>query len=127
MVDSEKKNYWLVDIENFTEELYDVTIRELRDTILKGLKRNIKYISIITPDGENRMKVIGHVVDDIIEEEWIEVYDENGELDHIETADIIAKDFLDNRVIIIMRFEKDMYDVLGEDKGWLNGILSDKD
>ena len=92
-----------------------------------GLERNIKYISIIAPNGEDRMKVKGHVVDDITEEEWIEVYDENGELDHVETANIIAKDFLDNRVIIIMRFEKDMYDVLGEDKGWLNGILSDKD
>jgi hypothetical protein len=53
------------------------------------------------------------------------VFDEEGNLDIIETANAISKDFLDNRAIIGMRFEKDMYDELGEDKSWINGILGD--
>lgn len=126
MVDKNKRYYWVICMDDYDVEWDDITVRDIRDTFMKGLENNIKYISIINKHGENMCQVEGHSTESLDDEAWIEVYDEDGNLDIEETANIITKDFLDNRAIIAMRFEKDMYDELGDDKEWLDKILEDE-
>jgi hypothetical protein len=111
-------------------EDYDIdwevyTVKDLRDTFMRGVEKNIKYISVINKKGENMFQTEGHSTKELEDEDWIEVLDEEGNLDVEETANLITKDFLTNTAIIAMRFEKDLYDELGDDKDWIDCILED--
>jgi hypothetical protein len=121
----DKRHYWLIRLDSPDIDWETYTVRDLRQTIIEGLENKRKYLSVINKKGENIYTTRGHSTKSLDDEDFIEVFDEEGNLDIIETANAISKDFLDNRAIIGMRFEKDMYDELGEDKSWINGILGD--
>ena len=121
----DKRHYWIISLDEYDVDWDQLTVRDLRDTFVDGLKRNIKYISVINKRGENMFETEGHSTEALDDEEFIEVFDEEGNLNLIETANIIVRDFLDNRATIAMRFEKDLYDELGKDKGWIDKILED--
>ncbi len=125
MTQDDKRHYWLIHLEGREIDWETYTVRELRDTFIDGLKSKRKYISVINKKGENIYTTKGHSTKELDDEDCIEIFDEEGNLDIIETANVIAKDFLDNRAIIGMRLEKDIYDELGNDKSWINGILGD--
>jgi len=121
----DKRHYWLIHLDSANIDWETITVREVRQTIIDGLENKRKYLSVINKNGENMYTSRGHSTKDLAGEDYIEVFDEEGNLDIIETANAITKDFLDNRAIIGMRFEKDMYDELGCDKTWIDKILGD--
>lgn len=125
MTKDDKRHYWIISLDDYDVDWDQLTVRDLRDTFVNGLKRNIKYISVINKHGENMFETEGHSTEDLDDEEFIEVYDEEGNLDFVETANIIVKDFLDNRAVIAMRYEVDLYDELGKDKKWIDDILEE--
>ena len=123
MAENNNRHYWLIHLNSPDIDWNTFTVREVRETFIKGLEKNIKYISVINKVGQNIYKSVGHSVRDLDNEEWIEVFDEVGNLDIVKTADVVTKDFLDNRAMIGMRFEGDMYDELGPDRSWIDTIL----
>ncbi len=125
MTQDDKRHYWVIHMSNYDIDWETHTVRDLRETFVDGLKKGIKYISVINKKGENVCTSEKHSTMDLDDEDWIEVFDEEGNLDIMETSNAITKDFLDNRAMIAMRFEKDTYDELGNDKSWINGILGD--
>jgi hypothetical protein len=125
MTKDDKRHYWIVTMDSYDVDWDKLTVRELRDTFMRGLEKNIKYISVINQAGEDMFRTEGHSTETLNGESWIEEFDEEGNLDIEETANSITKDFLDNRAIIAMRFDKDMYDELGKDKDWIHKILED--
>ena len=125
MAQGDKRHYWVIHMGDYDIDWEVCTVRELRKTFVRGLEKNIKYYSVINEKGENTFTTAGHDPEDLNDKNWVEVLDDEGNLDIIETANTITKDFLDNNAIIAMRFEKDMYDELGDDKSWINNILGD--
>ncbi len=125
MTQDDKRHHWVIHMGDYEIDWETHTVRDLRETFIDGLKKGIKYYSVINEKGENTFTTAGHSPKDLNDKNWIEVHDEEGNLDIIETANVITKDFLDNNAIIAMRFEKEMYDELGEDKSWINNILGD--
>jgi hypothetical protein len=121
----DKRHYWLIHLDGREIDWETYTVGELRDTFIEGLENKRKYISVINKKGVNMCATSGHNTKSLEDEDFIEIFDEEGNLDIMETANAVAKDFLDNRAIVGMRFEKDMYDELGNDKSWINGILGD--
>ena len=119
----EVRHYWIIFMDDYDIDWEQFTVRELRDTFMGGIKKNIKYTSVINKYGENMMTTEGHQTKALEDEEWIEVLDAEGNVDIEETANNVTKDFLDNRAIIAMRFEGDMYEELGKDKSWIDDIL----
>ena len=125
MTKDDKQHYWIIHLEDYDLDWNKITIRNLRDTFVNGLERDIKYISVINKKGENMYLTKGHSTSCLEDEVCLEVYDDDGNLDIIATADLITKDFLDNRAMLVMRLEKDIYDELGNDKSWIDEILED--
>ena len=121
----ENRHYWIICIDDYDIDWEQFKVRDIRDSFINGLKRNAKYISVINKHGENMMTTEGHKTEALEDEAFIEVFDEEGNLDIEETANAVTKDFLDNRAVIGMRFEKDLYDELGKDKDWIDNILED--
>ncbi len=125
MTQDDKRHYWVIHMSDYDIDWEAYTVKDLRKTFIDGLKKKIKYYSVINEKGENTFTTVGHKAEDLNDKNWIEVHDEEGNLNIIETANVITKDFLDNNAIIAMRFEKEMYDELGEDTSWINNILGD--
>ncbi|MHA2343491.1 MAG: hypothetical protein ACXADW_16615 [Candidatus Hodarchaeales archaeon] len=126
MTRDDKRHYWVISMEEYDIDWETHTVRDLRETFIDGLEKGIKYISVINKKGENMCTSEKHSTMSLKDEDYIEVFDDEGNLDVIETANVITKDFLDNRAMIAMRFEKDMYDELGNDKSWIDKIMEDK-
>ena len=127
MVKEDKRHYWIVCLDDYDVDWDAITIREIRDTFVRGLARNIHYISVINRFGENMYGNEGHKTEDLKDEPWIEVFDEDGNLDIEESANRITKDFLENTAIIVMRFDSDLYDELGKDCSWIDDILEEEE
>lgn len=115
--------FYLIELQNF-EGLDHMTVRDLRDAIVEGLEGGVYYVSVIAPDGSNRVETEGHTCDDIEINEYIEVLDENGEMDILATADAITKDMLATGYIIVL---KSKYDEIKDETGWLDKILEEED
>jgi hypothetical protein len=115
--------FYLIELKNF-EGIDQMTVRGLRDAIIDGLESGVYYVSIIAPDGSNRVLEEGHTCDDIIINEYIEVLDENGDMDVVATADAITRDMLLNGYVIVL---KNKYDEIKDDTGWLDKILEEED
>ena len=119
-----KKEFYIVELKDF-EALDHVTVRELRDAIIGGLEKGLRYISILTPEGVNRAEEEGHTADDIEINEYILVVDENDEIDIEKTANEVTKDLLQHGMIICMRNEYEELDCANGD--WINKILEGQD
>lgn len=115
--------FYLIELKNF-EGLDQMTVRDLRDAIVDGLNSGVFYVSVIAPDGSNRVVEEGHKCDDIEINEYIEVVDENGDMDIIATADAITKDMLEHGYIIVL---KSKYEEIKDNTGWLDKILEEED
>lgn len=115
--------FYLVELKNF-EGIDNLTVRDLRDAIVDGLNNGIYYVSVVAPDGSNRVEQEGHTCDEIEINEYIEVLDENGEMDVVKTADTITKDMLATGYIIVLRSK---YEEIKDETGWLDKILEEED
>ena len=120
------RHYWVICMEDYDVDWDQITVREIRDAFIEGLKANMKYISVINVHGENMYEEEGHKTCSLDDEPWIEVFDDEGNLDLEETANKITRDFILNCAVIAMRFEGDCYDELGKDKSWLDDILDEE-
>lgn len=120
-----KKEFFIVELRNY-EGLDNVTVRELRSSIVGGLTKGLRYISIVSPEGENRAEKAGHTADDIELSEYIIVIDEEtDEIDIEKTADLVTKDMVLNGMIICMR---NAYEEIKDSNGcWIDKILGDDD
>lgn len=119
-----KKEFYLVELKKYNG-LDNVTVRELRDSIVSGLEKGLRYISIITPEGVNRAEQEGHTANDIEINEYIIVVGEDDEIDIEKTANEVTKDLLTHGMIICMRNEYEELDCSNGD--WINKILEDED
>lgn len=115
--------FYLIELKNF-EGIDQMTVRDLRDAIVDGLNSGVYYVSVVAPDGSNRVQEEGHTCDEIEINEFIEVLDEDGEMDVVATADAITKDMLIHGYIIVL---KSKYDEIKDDTGWLDKILEEED
>lgn len=124
-MDLKEKEFYLVELTDYIG-LDQITVRELRDTIVRGLESGLLYVSIMSPEGVNRAEVEGHTTEDIEINEFIEVLDENGKMDIIATADAITKDMLTTGMIIVL---KDKYEFIEDDldENWIDSILNKED
>ena len=124
-MDLKAKEFYLVELTDYAG-LDQVTVRELRDSVIRGLESGLIYVSIISPEGVNRAEEEGHTCNEIEINEWIEVHDENGERDVIATANAIVRDMLENGMIIVLR---DKYDELDEGcngcVNWIDKIMKE--
>lgn len=119
----QKKEFFIVELKNYNG-LEDITVRELRDSIVSGLNSGLRYISIINPEGVNRAEEAGHKADDIELNEYLIVLGEDDEIDIEKTADLVTKDFIINGMIICMR---NAYEEVKESNGcWIDKILGDE-
>lgn len=119
-----KKHYWYLKLEDIYAKMPEVKVRQFREAIVVALEKKVHYASIITKDGINRVTAGGHTPDDITDDEWIKVLDDNGEFDIEATATMIVKDMLVAGAVIAMRYEDEMYDIVTEkDKDWITNIL----
>ena len=118
---SNKKHYWVISFEDYDVDWDQFSFEDVRDSVINGLEANVKYISVQSQQEEEEYKV--YDLDDAL---WIEVINEDGTLNIEGTANQITKDFIANKAIIAVRFEKDMYDELGRDCSWIDNILEDK-
>ena len=123
----DKKHYWIISMDNYDIDWGELATKDICEVFAEGVEKNIKYISVVNKNGENIYQTEGHSTENLEDEPWIEVFDEEGNLDIEETANVITKDFLSNRAIIAMRFEADLYDELGKDKSWIDNILDGDD
>jgi hypothetical protein len=122
-----KKHYWYLKLEDIYAKMPEVKVRQFREAIVAALEKKVHYASIITKDGINRVTAGGHRPDDITDDEWIKVLDDNGEFDIEATATVIVKDMLITGAVIAMRYEDEMYDIVTEkDKDWITAILREK-
>lgn len=111
-------------LQDISDQLPDIKVRELKDSVVRALEKNIHYASVLTKDGVNRVETEGHTPNDIKDDEWIKVIDENGELDIEATATKVVKELLIMGAILIMRYDDEMYDeVTDDDKQWIDDIL----
>lgn len=126
-MDLKAKEFFLVELKDYAG-LDQMTVRELRDSVIKGLESGLIYVSIISPEGVNRAEVEGHTCDQIEINEWIEVKDEDGNMDVVATANAVVRDMLITGMIIVLR---DAYDELDEDEqgcvGWIDKIMNQED
>jgi hypothetical protein len=117
-----KKEFFIVELKNY-EGLDKITVRELRDSVVRGLESGLRYISIVNPDGVNRAEELGHTTDDIELSEYIIAVNEEDEIDIEKTADLVTKDFVLNGMIICMR---NAYEEVKQTNGaWIDKILED--
>lgn len=126
MTRDDKRHYWIIHADDYDIDWNTASVEDLCDIFIVGLEKNVKYISVINKKGENIYITGGHSTENFEEMEQIEVYDKEGNLNITETANAISKDFLNNRALIALQFEKDLYEELGTDKGWINNILEDE-
>lgn len=120
----ERKEFYIVELNAF-EGLDNITVRELRDSIINGLNKGLRYISIINPDGVNRAEEAGHTCENIEINEYLIVINDNDEIDIEKTADLVTKDFIINGMIICMR---DRFEEIKESNGnWIDKILQGED
>lgn len=118
-----KRLYWIICMDDSDVDWEQIKVREVRDSIIEGLKSNVKYISVINVHGENMYEEEGHKTDSLDDEPWIEVFDEDGNLDYEETANKVTRDFILNCAVIAMRFESDVLAEIGKDCSWIDSIL----
>jgi hypothetical protein len=117
-----KKEFFIVELTNY-EGLDNITVRELRDSIVNGLNSGLRYISIISPEGKNRAEEAGHTANDIEISEYIIEVNAEDEIDIEKTADLVVKDMILNGMIICMR---NAYEEIKESNGcWIDKILGD--
>jgi hypothetical protein len=120
----ERKEFFIVELNHY-EGLDNITVRELRDSIIKGLERGLRYISIINPDGVNRAEEAGHTCENIEINEYLIVLNDDDEIDIEKTADLVTKDFIINGMIICMR---DRFEEIKDTNGkWIDKILNKGD
>lgn len=121
--DLKEKEFFLVELNDYVG-LDQVTVRELRDTIVRGLESGLLYVSIMSPEGVNRAEVEGHTTEDIEIDEFIEVIGEDGKMDIMATADAVTRNMLLNGMIIVMR---DKYEFIDEEANgcWIDKILKE--
>lgn len=120
----DKRLFWLVTMNSLLEGAPDLKMRDVLESIIKGLTANVKYVSIIDKDGNNRLETEGCKCDDIVPDEYIEEFDDDGVLDIEMTAKTVLSELWDNGAIFIVRYSEDMYDVLEDkDKSWLKKII----
>jgi len=119
-----KKEFFIVELKNYNG-LDNVTVRELRSSIVNGLTKGLRYISIVNPEGVNRAEQEGHTADDIEINEYLLEVDENDEIDIEKTADLVTKDMVLNGMIICMR---NAYEEIKDSNGsWIDKILEGDD
>lgn len=122
MVEKKKKHYFLASLDSL--DLNHLTVRDLYETTVKGLRKKTKYASMVAVDGTHRAEIEGFKPEDLTDEDFIEVLDEDGELDVDATAKKVVLDFLTNHALLIMRYEEDMYNFVDADcKKWIDRIL----
>jgi hypothetical protein len=121
----ERKEFFIVELNNY-EGLDNITVRELRDSIINGLMKGLRYISIYTVDGKNRAEEAGHTANDIVIDEYILVLDDDGKIDIEKTADLVTKDMILNGMIICMR---DRFSEMCKDDNtnWIDKIIQGDD
>jgi hypothetical protein len=117
-----KKEFFIVELKNY-DGLDNITVREVRDSIMSGLENGLRYISIVDPEGVNRAEQAGHTADDIEISEYIIVLNDEDEIDIEKTANEVTKDFLDNGMIICMRNAYE--EIKASDGSWIDDILGD--
>jgi hypothetical protein len=110
------------------DDLEDYDLEDLRDNIVTALNNKFKYLSVINEYGENVYEDDDCQTESFDELELLEVLDDDGNVDIEKTADLVMEDFLANRAIIAMLYDKNQYDELEvEDRSWLNSIIEDEE
>lgn len=124
MMTVKEKEFFLVELCDF-EATNDMTVRELRDVIIRGLNDGIRYVSVVSPQGVNRALEEGHTTDEIEINEYIRVDDEDGKMDIEATANAVVKDMIVTSMIIVMRDKYEMINDDGKNGEWIGKILED--
>lgn len=124
-----KRHYWVIGLNgDVDDDLEDYDLEDLRDNIVTALNNKFKYLSVINEYGENVYEDDDCQTESFDELELLEVLDDDGNVDIEKTADLVMEDFLANRAIIAMLYDKNQYDELEvEDRSWLNSIIEDEE